>query len=96
MTSYRLIGPNGMVRGSIDEILEVLAQQVDPAQFYWFDDSEDLLGTEVIMRLIALKNEAPSPHSYVENVVFGRSVGGNPGDFRITRIDPAADRQSIS
>lgn len=96
MTTYRLIGPKGMVRGSIDEILDVLAHEVDADQFYWFDDTEDLLGTEVMMRLIALKEQAHSPHTYVDSVVFGRSVGGNPGDYRITRIDPGADRRTIS
>ena len=96
MTTYRLIGPSGMVHGSIDEILAVLAHEIEPAQFYWFDDREDLTGADVVVRLLALKNEAPAPHTYVESVVFGRSVGGNPGDYRITRIDPTQARKTIS
>lgn len=96
MTTYRLIGPRGMVHGSIDEILAVLAQEIEPAQFYWFDDREDITGADVVGRLLALKTEAQPPHTYVENVVFGRSVGGNPGDYRITRIDPTTVRRTIS
>ena len=85
-----------MVRGSIDEILEVIVHEIEPAEFYWFDDGEDLRGTEVVARLIALKHEAQPPHTYVEHVVFGRSVGGNPGDYRITRIDPTVAPKAIS
>ena len=96
MTVYRLISPTVMMRGSIDEILQVLAGEIDQNQYYFFDDSEDIRGTEVVERLLELKEQADAPHSYVENIAFGRSVGGNPGDYRITRIDPTTELHTIS
>jgi hypothetical protein len=89
MTVYRLIGPRGIFRGSIDEVLQIVAQDIDPIQFYWFDDREDITGAEVVRRLLELKDHAEPDHTYVQSVVFGRSVDGRPGDFRITRVEGA-------
>ena len=96
MTVYRLIGPHVVVRGSIDEILATVSAEIDPHQFYWFDDREDITGEQLMVKLIAIKEQAEPSHSYVKSVVFGRSVGGNPGDYRITRIVEPADAEPVT
>ena len=96
MTRYRLIGPRVMTRGTIDEILAVLSLHIEPHEFYWFGDEKDITGEEVIAQLSQLKAHADPGHSFVSSAVFGRSVGGYPGDYRITRIDPDAVTTTIS
>lgn len=96
MTVYRYVGPRGLIQGSIDEVLEAVIHDIEPHLFYWFEGREDLTGLEVIQRLLDLKQQAEPSHTYVQNVAFGRALGGNPGDFRITRKVDGETRKSIS
>jgi hypothetical protein len=88
MTVYRVAGPSLHVRGRIEEVLGVLSLHIQPGEYYWIDEAEDLTGAELMARLIDLRDRAEAPDTYVERVSFSRRVGGAPGEYLIERVNP--------
>ena len=79
-----------MARGTIDQILAVLAHEISLTGEYEFSDGLTLGGADLLEHLQLVRDDSDSPHSFVENLEFTLRGSGGLDKYRIARITPGA------